>query len=159
MQKNILETVVGFLVLVLASVFFYDAYKSTQVSYGSEGGYEVKAKFERADGLNVGGSIKIGGIAVGKIIQLNLEPTTYQAVATFKIKNGINIPIDSTAAIVSSGLLGEKYVSILPGAESDYIQNKGSLQFTQSSVNLEGLLGKFMFNSASSSTNPEQKAN
>ena len=154
MKKNILETVVGFLVIVLASVFFYDAYKSTHVSYGSEGGYEIEAKFERVDGLNVGGDIKIGGIRVGKITNMNLDPKTFQAVASFKIKNGINIPVDSTAAIVSSGLLGEKYVTIMPGAESDFIANKGVLQFTQSSVNLESLLGKFMFNSS----NNEQKS-
>ena len=157
MQKNTLETIVGFLVLLVAALFFYDAYKITQLSYGHEGGYNVKAKFEKVDGLNVGGDVKIGGIKIGKVLAMDLDPRTYQAITTFKLKKEVKIPVDSTAIVTSDSFLGGKYVSITPGAETSYLKNNDTMEFTQSPVNLESLLGKFIFNSSTAQQQQKPK--
>ena len=147
MQRNTLETFIGFLVLLVSGLFFYDAYRVTQVNYGVNGSYVLKARFERIDGLNLGSDIKIGGIKIGKVVKLDLDPKTYQAVATLQLKHDIKLPKDSTAAVGSNGLFGEKYVTIVPGADDELLANNDTIQYTQSPVNLENLLGKFMFNS------------
>lgn len=154
MQKNSLETLIGFAVITIAGLFLYKSYNVTQVNYGTEGSYSATAKFERIDGLSVGSDIKIGGIKIGKVSELKLDPKTYQAVATFNLKKEIAIPVDSTAAVSSDGLFGGKYVSIIPGSESDMLKEHGFLEFTQSPVNLENLLGKYIFNNNSKDSAP-----
>lgn len=148
MSKNIVETLIGALVIVIATTFLYFAYTTTNITGGSESGTVIIAKFDRADGLNLGSEVKIGGVRVGKVADLSLDPKTFQAIATLRIRDGVSLPVDSTAEIIGNGLLGEKYVAIIPGSETDHISNNGAIEFTQSSISLESLIGKFIFGSA-----------
>lgn len=145
MSKNIVETLVGALVMIIAGAFLYFAYTTTNISGNSEKGYILTAKFDRADGLIVGSDVKVGGVKVGQVLELHLDQKNYQAVAKLKIRQGVSLPVDSSAEIDSNGLLGEKYIAIIPGADSDHISENGAIEFTQSSVSLESLLGKFIF--------------
>ena len=156
MSKNIIETLVGALVLIIAAGFLYFAYTTTDVTGGAEKGYTVIAKFDRADGLNLGSDVKIGGVKIGKVIDLSLDKKTYQAVAKIRLKAGIDLPVDSTAEIIGNGLMGEKYIAIVPGSENDHIADNGVIEFTQSSISLESLIGKYIFGSATKDAGKEK---
>lgn len=154
MSQNIMETIIGTLVIVVAITFFYSAYKTTEVTQ-FKGGYYLTAKFERADGLNLGSDVKIGGIKIGKVTAQDIDSKSFQAIVTLNIQKDIQLPSDTSASIVSSGLLGEKYINLVPGSDDSYLKNNNAIQYTQSSINFEDLLGKFIFNSAQQSANKE----
>lgn len=144
MQKNILETLMGAVVLVIAGVFFVFAYKGSDVRM-SGGSYHVRAKFSDLSGVGVGSDVRIGGIKIGVVSDLSLDDKSYEAVATLQIQDSAKLPKDSSAAIVSSGLLGEKFLQITPGADDKMLKEGDKIEYTQSAVNLEELIGKFMF--------------
>jgi len=143
MQKNLLETIMGAVVLIVAGTFLFFAYEGSQMRV--EEGYIINARFGNASGISLGSDVRIGGIKVGVVANLGLDPTSYEALVAMQIRKNTKIPKDSSAAIVSNGLLGEKYIQLTPGNDDKMIADGGKLQFTQSAVNLEELIGKFMF--------------
>jgi len=143
MNKNLIETVMGAVVLLVAVGFLAFAYKSGRVQ--TVNGYHLIAKFDRVDGLVNGSDVRVSGIKVGSVADQQIDPKTYQAIVTVSVDNSIKIPADSTAEIVGDGLLGSKYVAIVPGADDNMLAGNGEIKFTQSSVSLEQLIGKLMF--------------
>lgn len=143
MSRNIVETILGALVLVVAIGFLVWAYGRTD--RGGVDGYTLTAEFDRVDGLEVGGDVRISGIRVGQVLAQRLDPETYRAEVTFSVREGIEIPADSSAAIVSSGLLGGKYLSLVPGGDERILGEGGEITLTQSSINLEDLIGRYIF--------------
>lgn len=148
MGRNLIETLMGAVVLVVAGLFLLFAYSSTNVR--PVRGYNVIAKFERVDGLAPGADVRLSGIKVGTVVGQKLEPNTYLAVVTFSIDSQVRLPTDTVAQITSEGLLGGNFVSLVPGAEEKVIPPGGELRFTQAPVNLVQMIGKFIFNSAES---------
>ncbi len=144
MGKTLLETLMGAVVLGVAIVFVVFAYSRAGVS--SVSGYEVFAKFSSVDGLNVGDDVRISGIKVGTVTDQKLDPDFFRAVVYMTVDPEVKLPEDTTAAVVSAGLLGGKYVSLDPGGSDETIPPGGEIKFTQSSVSLEGLLGKVIYN-------------
>jgi len=143
MQKNLLETLMGAVVLLVAGVFLMLAYEGSQMHV--EAGYTVTAKFSNASGISLGSDVRIGGIKVGVVSGLTLDPSSYNAVVSLQVRNDTKVPKDSSASIVSSGLLGEKYIQVTPGSDDKMLADGGKIGFTQSAVNLEEMIGKFMF--------------
>lgn len=144
MGRNVVETLMGALVLVVASTFIFISYQSGNISTSSDG-YQVTAKFTEIGSLSIGSDVRVGGIKVGKVSGLRLDNPTFMAVIEMTIEKTIQLPKDSSASVVSDGLLGGKYVSIEPGGESRVLGNGGQIKYTQDAVNLESLLGKFAF--------------
>ncbi len=144
MRKNPIETLMGAVVLAAAGGFLAFAYKGSEMR-GPEHAYTVKAKFSNATGLNTGSDVRIGGVKIGVVSGMTLDAKTYEAVVAMQLQQDVPIPDDSTASISSSGLLGEKFVQLAPGASEENVKDGGTLQFTQSSVSLEEMIGKFMF--------------
>ena len=146
MKKNILETIVGFAVIILAILFAMFIYNNAHNAHRDKGqGYLLSAKFQNISGIIEGSDIMIAGIKVGEVEHMELDPKTYEAVALLKINNDISIPSDSRAAIVSAGLVGNKFVSIEPGSEETNLKNGDKIIYTSSAVNLESLIGKFIY--------------
>jgi phospholipid/cholesterol/gamma-HCH transport system substrate-binding protein len=143
MSRNVVETILGGLVLVVAIGFFGWAYGRSSV--GDPGGYVLTARFERIDGLAMGADVRISGIKVGKVLAERLDPETYRAEVRFSVMSGVELPVDSSAAIVSSGLLGGKYLALMPGGDEAVLKPGGEITLTQSSVNIEELIGKYIF--------------
>jgi len=141
-NKNF-EAVMGALVLVVAGLFLLFAYQGSNLK--SVDGYKVKAKFTTVAGIGLGTDVRIGGIKVGVVNDLRLDPETYQAIVTLLVKQEIKLPVDSSAAVVSDGLLGNKYIKIEPGADEKFLAAGGEIVHSQSSVNLEELIGKMAF--------------
>lgn len=143
MRGNVVEALLGAVVLVVAAGFLVFAYSSTEV--GSVAGYEVSAKFDRVDGLAVGSDVRLGGIKIGTIVGQTLEPDTYLAIVRMSIDPAIRLPTDSSAEIVSDGLLGGRYLSLMPGGAEEMLATGDEIRFTQSPVSLESLIGRLIF--------------
>lgn len=143
MEKNVLETLMGAVVLVVAGAFMAIAYQGGQMRVSD--GYTISANFSDASGIALGSDIRIGGIKVGVVSSLALDPESYDAVVRMQVYHGTSVPADSSASIVSSGLLGEKFIQIVPGGDDAMLKEGDRIEFTQSAVNLEEMIGKFMF--------------
>ena len=144
MRQNVIETIIGFIIIVTAGWFFAYAYNTNRMNNDMDG-YIVTARFQNAEGISIGSDIMTAGIKIGEVWDMTLDRNTFFAVMQLKINKGIQIPKDSQAAVVSSGFLGGKFIAIAPGASDDIIK------FTQSSVNIEALIGKFMYSFGSGS--------
>ena len=149
MSKNIFETLVGAMVIIVATWFLMFFMKHNTAVSVTNDHYSLVARFEQADGISVGTPVRIGGVKVGVIISEELDPKSYNAVITFSMDKKFKIPTDSTAKISSEGLIGGKYLSIVPGADDQMLANNEELKYTQSSINLETLIGKMVFSKES----------
>ncbi len=143
MTRNVLETLLGAVVLLVAGVFMVFAYNSSQMD--GSGGYELVARFDRVDGLSTGSDVRISGIKVGTVLGQDLDPQTYRAAVHFSVRDGVEVPADTSAAIVSDGLLGGKYLSLEPGGDVEMLKGGDEVSLTQSSVRLEDLIGQMIF--------------
>ncbi len=143
MRRNVIETVLGGVVLLVAALFLVFAYSNASLRTVS--GYELIAKFDRVDGLNQGSDVKVSGIKVGTITGQDIDPQSYLAVVRFTVDPRIKLPVDSAAEVVSEGLLGSKYLSLVPGADAKTLQPGQEVRFTQSPINLESLIGQLIF--------------
>lgn len=145
MKINILETVTGAIVVAISSVLLYYGYAQTR-NVGEQG-YVVVARFNKADGLVEGSDAKIGGIKVGSVSKLKLDPKRYTAIVEISINRDVKLPTDTSAAIISESLLGGKYLDLQPGGDDEMLQEGGEIKHTQSSVILESLIGQLIFSS------------
>ena len=148
MRNNLLETLIGAIVIAVAGSFLYFAYNSTDV--GTVNGYELNATFHGVTGISVGTDVRVSGIKIGTVRSQTLNPLTYQAVVTMSINNDYALPDDSSAKIALDGLLGGSFISIEPGGSPDMLENGGTIEYTQGSIDLIGLIGKFIYGSTDS---------
>ena len=146
MQRNVIETVMGGVVLLVAAGFVYLAFQSSSVGNGT--GYLVSAEFDNASGLTTGSEIRMSGVKVGTVISQTLDPKTYFAVVTMSIAEPIKLPRDTSARILADGLLGSNFVALEPGGEEEIIAPGGKINYTQGSINVVDLLGRFIFSAA-----------
>jgi phospholipid/cholesterol/gamma-HCH transport system substrate-binding protein len=143
MRGNVLETVMGAVVLVVAALFLFFAYNTSQLR--SVKGYELTANFEHIDGIRDGSDVRISGIKIGSVVTATLDPKTFLATLRLSVEPSVKLPDDTVAEIVSSGLLGDKYLSLVPGGSDKDLAPGERIKFTQSSISLEHLIGQMMF--------------
>ncbi len=143
MRGNIIETVMGAVVLVVAALFLLFAYKTSQLRAVT--GYPLTAEFEKVDGIRQGSDVRISGIKIGSVVTEELDPKTFLATVRMSIDPAIQLPDDTVAEVVSAGLLGDKYMSLVPGGSDKVIAPGGKIKYTQSSVSLENLIGQMIF--------------
>jgi len=156
MGKNIFETLVGAVVLVVAAGFVFIAYKSGNVA--TSNGYTITAKFDRIDGLSIGSDVRISGLKVGSVVGQDIDQQSYEAVVKVSIIDKYKLPEDSSAEIVSDGLLGSKYMALVPGGSDNMLKNGDEIKITQSAISIESLIGKYIFGGADEK-NKEAKDN
>jgi phospholipid/cholesterol/gamma-HCH transport system substrate-binding protein len=143
MRGNFIETVMGAVVILVAALFLAFAYKTSQLR--AVPGYQVSADFSRVDGIREGSDVRIAGIKIGSVVGEELDPKTFLATVRMSIDPLYKLPNDTVAEIISSGLLGDKYMSLVPGGADKVIPPGGKITYTQSSVSLENLIGQMMF--------------
>jgi phospholipid/cholesterol/gamma-HCH transport system substrate-binding protein len=143
--RSIAEVAAGAVVLAVAAVFLVFAVTNSGRGGVSGPGLTLSARFDRIDGLAPGADVRIAGVKVGSVVDQRIDPQTFLAVLTLRIDGSLRIPSDSSAEIASEGLLGGKYVSIVPGGADRLLQNGGQITITQSAISLESLLGRFIF--------------
>jgi len=143
MRENTTEVVVGAAVLAAALGFLWFIVSATGLSGGTPG-IELKANFRSAEGVSVGTEIRLAGVSIGTVSELDLNGETYRAEAVFLINEGIEIPDDSAAIVASEGLLGGTFVEIVPGGSFGMFADGGLIEDTQGAVSLIQLLMKFV---------------
>ena len=146
MQRNMLEAVMGAIVLLTAVAFVSLAYEAANIR-GTDG-YELEAEFGATGGLSVGDDVRISGIRVGRISRQELDPVTYAARIVMSLDERIRIPADSSARITAASLLGGNYLELIPGADEDMMQPGAVIYDTRDPVSLTDLLGKAVFSAA-----------
>lgn len=150
MQRNAIEPILGALVLVAAVAFLVFAYnKAGQRSFA--GGYPLTARFSSIDGLDTGSDVRIGGVKVGQVTDITIDPNSYLAMVKLSVDPQIKLPVDSVASVSTEGLLGGKYVGLLPGSSDDMLKPGALITHTEAAVSLESLIGQFMYSAGGTS--------
>jgi phospholipid/cholesterol/gamma-HCH transport system substrate-binding protein len=144
-RHNPAELVTGAVVLAVAGGFLVFAVANTGRSFAPDGGYTLRASFDHVDGLILGADVRIAGVKVGSVDSIKLDPKTFQADVAFSVQSGVTLTTDSSATVATDGLLGGKYLALAEGGDEKNIPPGGEITITQGSVNLEALLGKYIF--------------
>jgi phospholipid/cholesterol/gamma-HCH transport system substrate-binding protein len=154
-QTRTIEIVTGaFIILGLAALYVIATSATNIGSYGESKGYAVTASFNNIGGLKPRAAVTMAGVAIGRVTDIKLDPKSFSAVITMQIDGRYNeVPDDSTASILTSGLLGEQYIGIDPGGSETFLKQGSSIQYTQSALVLEKLIGQFF----SKATEPGSK--
>ena len=148
-----LEFAVGaFLLLALASLLVL-AFASTNRQFSNGGdSYPLVARFTSLGQLRLQAPVRIGGVAVGRVAKIDLDPKRFDAVVTLDIERRYQLPADTSASIATSGLLGESYVGLQPGGDPENLKPGEEIAYTQPAVDLIQLAGKYMFSGGSTAT-------
>jgi phospholipid/cholesterol/gamma-HCH transport system substrate-binding protein len=149
MSKRSIETLVGLFVLLgMAALLFLALKAANLASFGQHKGYTVTAKFDNIGGLKPRAPVRSAGVTVGRVLSISLDPRTYQGLVRMEIDNFIKFPKDTSAKILTSGLLGDQYIGLEPGAMEKELAGGDVITQTQSAVVLENLIGQLIFNRA-----------
>ncbi|MDZ4300518.1 MAG: outer membrane lipid asymmetry maintenance protein MlaD [Pseudomonas sp.] len=149
MQNRTLEIGVGLFLLAGLLALLLLALRVSGLTVGSsDNTYKVYAHFEKIAGWTVRSKVTMAGVTIGKVTAIDLDRNSYMGRVTMVLDDAVdNLPADSTASILTAGLLGEKYIGISVGGEEEVLRDGGTIHDTQSSLVLEDLIGKFLLNS------------
>jgi phospholipid/cholesterol/gamma-HCH transport system substrate-binding protein len=143
MQRNMLETVMGAIVLIAAAGFLYLVSSSVGVRENSSG-YNLVMRFDRGGSVNPGTDVRIAGAKIGTVVSKRFDPDNYQAVVTINVDNTVKLPKDTTAIITSDGLLGDNYVLLEIGGDEQMLKANDQITHVQGALNLADLINKFV---------------
>jgi phospholipid/cholesterol/gamma-HCH transport system substrate-binding protein len=143
-----LEVSVGFFIIVGLCGLFFLAFKVSGLTQIGNGHYYVlKADFDNIGALKVRAPVSVSGVKVGRVSDISLDPQTYRASVTLQINNGYkDLPVDTSASILTQGLLGSNYISLSPGFDQKMLTSGEHIETTHSALILENLIGQLMFN-------------
>ncbi|HWX10449.1 MAG TPA: outer membrane lipid asymmetry maintenance protein MlaD [Trinickia sp.] len=149
MKKTVLDFWVGLFVLLGFLALLFLALKAGNMSsFSFQSTYPVKLKFDNIGGLKVRAPVKSAGVVVGRVASIAFDTNTYQAVVTIDINQQYQFPKDSSAKIQTSGLLGEQYIGLEPGGDTEMLKAGDTITMTQSAIVLENLIGQFLYGKA-----------
>lgn len=145
-----LELLVGLFVAAgLGALFMLAMSVSNLASYGGDDGYTIKARFDNIGGLKVRSPVAASGVRIGRVTDIQYDLEGFEALVSMSIDPQYNaFPIDSSASILTSGLLGEQYIGLEPGAEEEYLTEGSEVDITQSALVLEQIIGQFLYSKA-----------
>lgn len=149
MGRKGIETLVGLFVLLgIAALVFLALRAANLNSFSSEDTYPLVAKFDNIGGLKVRSPVRSAGVTVGRVLSISLDPKTFQGVVKLDIQKSYQFPADSSARILTSGLLGDQYIGLEAGGDTKNFAPGDTISSTQSAVVLESLISQFLFNKA-----------
>jgi len=149
MGRKGVETLVGLFVLLGILAILFLALRAANLGNFVIGEtYMVSARFDNIGGLKVRSPVKSAGVTVGRVKAIVLETNTYQGKVTMELEQGVTFPDDTSAKILTSGLLGDQFIGLVPGGSDKNLQPGGQIKLTQSAVQLESLIGQFLYNKA-----------
>src|SRR5262245_37029999 len=158
MNRATIDIWVGaFVATGLAGLLFLALKVGNMASFSLDKTYDVKAKFANIGGLKPRAAIKSAGVVVGRVSSIQFDNVTYEAVVTFTVDSRYQFPKDTSAKILTSGLLGEQYVGLEAGGDAEMLKEGGTLRLTQSAVVLENLISQFLFNKAAEDKEAKDK--
>lgn len=144
-QTRTTEIVTGLFILLGLAALYVIATSATNIqAYGGQTGYNVTATFTNIGGLKERAAVTMAGVSIGRVTKISLDPKSFNAVVTMQINSAYKqIPDDTTASILTAGLLGEQYIGFDPGGSETFLKNGSNIQYTQSALVLEKLIGQF----------------
>lgn len=158
MKKQSLDIWVGlFVALGLLALLFLALKAGNMSAFTFEPTYQVSAKFDNIGGLKPRAPVKSAGVVVGRVAEIRFDDQSYQATVVMNFETRYQFPKDSSAKILTSGLLGEQYIGIEAGGDEVMISQGGKLIQTQSAIVLENLISQFLYNKASDSAPADKK--
>jgi len=149
MQRSKVDIWVGFFVLLGAAAILFLALKAGNLlTLSFDPTYTVVARFDNIGGLKAQAAVKSAGVVVGRVKAISFDEKTFQAQVEMSLKNGLKFPKDTSAKILTAGLLGEQYIGLEPGYEQAALVQGDSIKQTQSAMVLESLISQFLYNKA-----------
>lgn len=147
LSQRVTETLVGLFLMAAILALVALAFKvSGLTTFFKQEGYDITAAFDDIGQLKVRGSVKIGGVTVGEVTGIAIDPESYKAIVTLRINSSVkDIPNDSSASVLTAGLLGDNYIAITPMYSKDFLKNGDEIPETHSAMILEKLIGQFLF--------------
>ena len=149
MQRKSMDALVGCFVLAgILALAFLAVRASSSASAAIRGGYELTANFDNIGGLKTRAAVRSAGVVVGRVTDITLDPQTYQAHVTMQMDSRFHFPKDSSLKIMTAGLLGEQYLGMEPGADTEDLEDGGKVEMTLSAIVLENLISQFLYGQA-----------
>jgi len=149
----------AFIVLGFAALGYLATQTTSLANYRQGASYDIKARFTNVGQLKLRAPVKVAGVRIGSVSEVKLEPDKLDALVTMSIdKRFDKIPDDSAASIFTSGLLGDQYVALNPGGSPDVLKNGDEVVLTQSSMQLEELIGKYLVGQGDAGKTGDKKA-
>ncbi|WP_338638886.1 outer membrane lipid asymmetry maintenance protein MlaD [Burkholderia pyrrocinia] len=149
MKKTALDFWVGLFVVVgFLAVLFLALKVGNMSSLSFQPTYAVRMKFDNIGGLKPRAAVKSAGVVVGRVKSIGFDTNTYQALVTIDVDGQYQFPKDSSAKILTSGLLGEQYIGLDPGGDTEMLKAGDTITMTQSAIVLENLIGQFLYSKA-----------
>ena len=143
MRRSLVETILGGVVVLVAAGFLLFALQATEV--GAVDGYTVKARFLKVGGLEVGSDVRISGVKVGTVTERQLDLDNFEAIVEFTVSGDVRLPVDTQAAVTSEGLLGNKYLRLIPGSAKEFIGDGAEIAQTRDFRSLEDTVSEIIF--------------
>ncbi len=145
-----MEIAVGLFVAAgLAALFMLAMKVSNLANYTGDDGYVISARFDNIGGLKVRSPVSASGVRVGQVVGIEYDSEGYEARVSMSIDPQYDrFPIDTAASVLTSGLLGEQFIGLLPGAEEEYLKDGSEIELTQSALVLEQIVGQFLYSKA-----------
>jgi phospholipid/cholesterol/gamma-HCH transport system substrate-binding protein len=156
LKDNLVEAFAGLVVIAVAAFFL--AFALDRTGSTGTGSYHLSARFPNATGISVGSDVRVSGMKVGSVTAQKLDPATYQAVVTLTVDRAVKLPLDSSAAITSEGLLGGSFIALVPGGEPEMLAPGDEITDTQGATDLMGLIGSVINRSGSDETEKAEPA-
>ncbi len=152
MQRNVLETTMGAIVLIAAMGFLYLVSNSIGVRQTTDG-YNLVMRFDRGGSINPGTDVRVAGAKIGTVVAKDFDPQNYQAVVTINVDGKVRLPKDTTAVVTSDGLLGDNYVLLEIGGDDQMLKPNDQITHVQGALNLADLINKFVVGGSGSKQN------
>jgi len=150
MNRTTIDLWVGIFVAMGAAALVFLSFQVASMTSGTHGAtYVVNARFDDLGGLKIKAPVKSAGVVVGRVADVKFDNETFEAVVSFRVEERYQFPTDTSAKILTSGLLGDQYIGLFPGGEMDNLQDGDTLELTQGALVLENLISKFLFSSTS----------
>ncbi|MFA7503226.1 MAG: outer membrane lipid asymmetry maintenance protein MlaD [Burkholderiaceae bacterium] len=150
MNRKTTDLLVGLFVLAgLAAILFLALKVGNLMSFSLAQGYDVTARFDNIGGLKARAPVKSAGVVVGRVQSIGFDPQSFRATVRLEIDERYRFPKDTSASILTSGLLGEQYIGLSPGGDLEDLEPDDVITMTQSAVVLENLIGQFLYGAAS----------
>ena len=158
MNRSMIDLWVGIFVAVgFAALLFLALKVGNLATFSTNQTYQVDAKFANIGGLKVRGPVKSAGVVVGRVANIRFDTESYEAIVSMTLDVSYQFPRDTTAKILTSGILGEQYVGLEAGGDGVMLKNGDRVRLTQSAVVLENLISQFLFNKAAEGKDEEKK--
>ena len=157
MKHRKLELLTGLFVLLGLAALCYLTVKLGSGSLIGGKTYEIESRFSNAGGIHPGCSVLLSGVTVGRVESVRMEPSDYSAIVTLRLTSLLKLPTDSMASVKTSGLIGDKFIALSPGAEVECLKPGERITLTESAVDLESLIGKMAFGSVDKKKEKQDK--